>query len=327
MKLFTLVLLASTAFSCGDDDETPLRYTGHIPRFSVDPLPNSGTITRSRPSEGPFWENLLIKRAHAQEARIDCGPQLERSNRAPDLSSGVADIAAKGVPLTYRGMVQAFYAQALFFDCHMRKKVQEVGVDETGTPPTYTYQSDSELLYWTDPEGDVPGAAKIKGRLVTRRNQSNNINMRFRVDLFDQDSGNKEISTLLKIEDGPRAFYIQANVKRIGPDTQKKDLISGRFWQKEKEGNRDTYNLLLFEAIAQSGANLSIRAYKCDGQANKGSDCTSSKVLVAYDSSGDVATAPQETMFSSGSLSGESFLANGFFTGSEDEYFSVEGRP
>ena len=166
------VVFLSLLFACVVDD-SEYYYTGYIPRFSVDPLPDSAAVVSStHPLRlRPVLMSLLVPTAVAQSTdaedeeeqclrenpdtpeicrrevdecskdggawfcrKISCDRQLSAMNSTSGFAFGeILD----NTPLE---LMESFYARAIFYDCNARQQAQEDGVgrstqvDEAGTP-------------------------------------------------------------------------------------------------------------------------------------------------------------------------------------------------
>ena len=113
-KLLPLIFLLALLVTCGDDEEQSsgraLNYSGSIPRFSVDPLRDTGVelgAVNFSPWQKKFFNIVGVPNAIAQSGRIDCSSQIDFVNEAPQIYERVAS----NVGMDYA--IQ-FYAQSLF---------------------------------------------------------------------------------------------------------------------------------------------------------------------------------------------------------------------
>ena len=282
--LFVPIILL-LAVACGDDDDDAqtagLRYTGDIPRFSVDPLNEGGVpLTDDSTAFAPWVKPLLdmvgVPSAVAQNARIDCSIPNQYVNDAPQIY---------GQSGTNEGMdyAQQFYAQAIFYDCNARQQVQEDGVsrseqEDPGDPtaeeiPVLTAkvinsaapEDTTRFVSWSD----VPDADDVSGVMINKYRQDDNARTKTRIDLRTT-GGMRSVWGVLYYDGTTRTpnatpvAYTKFAFREVDTNndgTIDEHRVSGRHWDSVDQ------TVVAVKARAIRGAGVSIFTWRCSSVA------------------------------------------------------------
>ena len=329
--------------SCGDDDparSTGLRYSGAIPRFSVDPLEGGSLDERitqkSKSSRKGFFARIFsFPKAFAQEAAIDCSKEIDNWNDSPQLIGRANTNSALD-------FVETFYAQSLFYDCNARQQVQEDGVaastqtDDGETPldaeddeslPILTASIINEaapedftrFVSWTN----LPDLSdNVSGKLVNKYLQpEDNARTKTRVDLAIEE-GLREINSFLYVHtdtDDNSHFYIKAHFKEVDSnddDTVDQHIISGRYWDSTDE------TIVVIRANIRLNVGSSVFITRCTSASDFNATCHSSGAAETefyYDTEGEAIATEGEA--STAGLATDQSSANFTTIGSDDDNF------
>ena len=306
-----------------------MRYTGTIPRFSVDPLDGSGVddTTASLDKLKPFL-SLLFPKAIAQSTIVSCTDELAASNAAPQIyaSSSTND----GLDYAHN-----FYAQAIFYDCNARQQAQEDGVGRTEQEdddsnmmlPVLTASNIGTLpedltrfVSWTD----LPETQNVSGLLINKYLQDDGTRTKTRIDL-KIDTGARSVWSVLYVERaGGDKSYIKAAFQESDEDTNgvfNEHRVSGRYWDDQDE------TIISIRASARKDKGVTIRMDECTGQAliNINAGCTTGTTWTYLDTDGN--EMANESAATTAGLITESAPnglpdAEAFFTGTQAEFFT-----
>ena len=331
MKPIILFLCLVALFvSCSEEDGGNAGRNYEIPRFAVYPLSGSG-VKRGGDFARNFFPakssvgyyvlaplNFLLPPARAQ-GQISCIDEANLWNTAPQTMEEAASISPKD-------LIDAFYAQAIFYDCNVREQAQSFGVGEEEVTVTEDGEEKSVTILTAsrigdDPEKltqyvswtDLPESENVRGRMVNKYLQDNGWITKTRVDLEIED-GARTVTSLLHVVAGDRKSYIKAGFRESDPDGE------GNFGRHEVWGRYfDTVDSIVVRARAVALANggLSVELRRCTG-ASVDTDCSSGGTLVTkhYDGNGEE-VSDRNTVF------GTDTAADDFYGGkTEDEYFT-----
>ena len=272
--MFFVTLSLLTACSGGDDDaQGGLRYTGDIPRFSVDPLEGSGVPAVEEDSMGfvsswlkPVVDFLGLPKAVAQSARIDCRQELDYWNGSPQVVGRAA-----GNP--GQDYAHSFYAMSIFYDCNAREQAQQDGVGRSEhEDPDDPIAEEIPVLTakWIDPSlpedwtrfvswTDVPESENVSGILINKYLQDDLTRTKTRVDL-KVTGGARSVWGVLYVDSfGFDEWYTKFAFREVRqPDgTVDEHLIAGRHWD-----DRDQ-TVIVVKAKAVLGTGISVFMWQC----------------------------------------------------------------
>ena len=344
MRQIIFLLCIFFLASCSKDDKDKDNKTYVTPpRFSVDPIENSGIVidasALSVSSVRSPWYSTMFKKIgiwstsfviptiQAQNA-ISCSEELDNWNAAPQLYGQ----SRTRSPQEY---VESFYAQAVFYDCNARQQAQEDGVgsstetdgdtEETVTILTAKTVKASapddftRFVSWTD----LPENENVRGKLVNKYLlEKDGARTKTRIDLEIENGARDVKSFLLAREADGDLSYTRADFTEILDDEGRPiaHQVSGRYY--------DDQDQVIVEIAAYSTTDNGTAVFmkKCTSVSNYSDSCLIAATPHYYDSDGDDMNAleVQESGLPTDISDDKIEEVTEFFTGTEENYFKPE---